>query len=177
MNKLRRRVLEKLAQMSAPNNLPTEEAAKAKPVAGSPPDFAPENFYPTMIRGFGFRNTNIINSLSDALNQGLYFNSDGKVNLSWMRSVNFNFGTDNVPSVDLKNLMGFAKQLHKSVYTNNGEDFKKALTSEEIAKIVAPLKTSTFISNLSNTNPVGQLSAKLGGNIKTIINNYLLQIQ
>lgn len=177
MNKLRRRILEKLAQMNVPDNLPTEEAAKAKPVAGSPPAFAPANYYPTMTKAFGARNITIINQLTDALNQGLYFTSDGKVHLPWMKGVNFNYGTDNVPSVDLKNLMGFAKQLYQSVFTNHGEDFKQALTSAEIAKIMAILKSSSFISSLSGTNPMGQLSSKIGGNIKTIINNLLLQIQ
>lgn len=177
MNKFRRRILEKLAQMNAPDNLPTEEAAKIKPVAGSPPSFMPANYYPTMTEAWGTRNLSIINDLTDAVNQGLYYTSDGKVHLPWMKGVNFNFGTDNVPSVDLKNIMGFAKQLHQLVFTNNGEDFQKALTSQEIAKKIAPLKTSQFISNLSTTNPMGQLSAKIGGNIKTIINNLLSLIK
>lgn len=177
MNKFRRRIIEKLAQMSQPDNLQTDEVTQTKTVSGSPPSFNPADFYPNIIKTFNPRNMPIINGLTNALNQALYYTSNGKVHLQWMRSVNFNFGTDDIPSVDLKNLMGFAKQLYNSIFTNNGDTDTQALNSTEIIQRIAPLKSSQFINNLSNTNPMGQLSAKIGGNIKTIINNYLLQIQ
>lgn len=177
MNRFRIRVLEKLAQTMAPNNLPSAEVTSTQTVSGSPPSFNAADYYPGIIKGFTSRNISIINGLVNALNQGLYYTSNGQVHLPWMRSVNFNFGTDGVPSVDLKNLMGFSKQLYQLVFTNHGTEDNTELTPQEIAKRIAPLKTSQFINNLSTTNPMGQLSTKIGGNIKTIINNYLLQIK
>jgi hypothetical protein len=176
-NKLRYRILEKLSQTTPPGPLPTEEITETETVSGSPPSFVASDQYPGIMIGFTARNANIINKLSDDLNQALYITSNGKVHLPWMRSVNFNFGIDGTPSVDLKNLMGFAKQLYSQVYTNNGAADKRELNAEEIAKRIAPLKSSGFMSSLSTSNPIGQLTAKIGGNIKTLINNYLLQIK
>jgi hypothetical protein len=94
-----------------------------------------------------------------------------------MQNNSFNFGIDNVPSVDLKNLMGFAKQLHSTIFTNNGEQDDRALNSEEIGKRIATLKNSSFLSNLSTSNPMGQLQSKLGDNVKSLIKDTLNQIR
>lgn len=177
MNKFRRRIIEKLAQAATPDNLPTAEVTSTTTVSGSPPSFVATEYYPEIIQAFNSRNATIINGLTNVLNQALYYSSNGQVHLQWMRQVNFNFGMDGIPSVDLKNLMGFAKQLYMLVFTNHGEPDKQPLNPQEIEKRINLLKTSQFVGNLSSTNPVGQLSSKIGGNIKTIINDYLLQIK
>lgn len=178
MNKLRRRILTKLAQMEAPGNLPSEKVTETKTVSGAPTPFDIVEYYPNVVPAFGNQNYNWIRALVNTLNQALYYTSDGQVELKWMQSNNFNFGTTVVPSVDLKNLMNFAKQVHNTIFTNNGtKDGDTPLKPDEIAKRIAPLKSSSFISNLSNTNPMGQLSSKIGGNVKTLINNILLQIR
>jgi hypothetical protein len=178
MNKLlRRRILNKMAQMEAPPDLPTEEVAKTKTVSGSPNVFNITQYYPKVETAFGSNNFTWIKKLIDAVNQGLYYTSDGKIQLKWMQDNSFNFGIDSAPSVDLKNLMGFSKQIHSTIFTKNGEQDDKALGSEEIGKRIAILKGSSFLSNLSTTNPMGQLQSKLGGNAKTVINDILLQIR
>lgn len=177
MNKLRRRIFEKLAQAAPPDNLPTTEVTQTQTVSGSPPVFIATDYYPSMVIGLTSKNATIINGLTNLLNQALFYTSGGNVHLQWMKSVNFNFGTTDIPSVDLKNLMGLAKQIYNQLYMNQGEPYSKQLTPQEIAKKLAPLKSSNFISNLSSTSPMGQLSSKIGGNVKTLINNYLLQIQ
>lgn len=174
--KLRTRILTKLAQTNVPNNLPTSQITQTKTISGSPPSFTATDYYPISLAFFS-KNANIINTLSNILNQALYYSSDGKIHLQWMHSVNFNFDTSNIPSVDLKNLMNFTKQVYNQLYTNNGKLDNKQLSAQEIKDRVTPLQLSQYISNLSSTNPIGQLSSKIGGNIKTFINNYLYQIK
>lgn len=176
MNKLRFKILKKIAQASPPANLPTEEVTKTKTVSGSPQSFIATDYYPTITMGFGSNNANIINYLTYILNNGLYYTSDGQVSLKLMHSNNFSVGTTSVPSEDLKNLMNFVKQVYSELF-NRGTEFKQKLTSEEINERISRLKSSNFLNNLSSTNPMGQLSNKIGGNIKTLINNYLLQIK
>jgi|SRR6185436_6690582 len=176
VNKLRLRIFEKLAQANPPENLPTTQTAQTKTVSGSPPSFMATDYYPITL-AFSPRNTPIINVLSNLLNQALYYSSDGKIHLPWMRSVNFNFDTSNIPSVDLKNLMEFSKQIYNQIYTSNGKFDNRQLTAQEIFNRINPLKYSQYINNLSSTNPAGQLASKIGGNIKNFINNYLLQIK
>ena len=166
-----------MAQMEAPSDLPTEEVTKTKTVSGSPSIFNITQYYPTVETAFGSNNFSWIKKLVDVVNQALFYTSNGQVQLKWMQDNSFNFGTDNVPSVDLKNLMGFGKQLHSTIFTNNGEKDDRPLNSEEINERIGKLKTSNFISNLSTSNPMGQLQSKLGGNAKTVINDILLQIR
>lgn len=178
MNKqLRNRVLNKIAQIEPPSNLPSEEVAKTKTVSGAPSYFDIVQYYPTIITAFGSQNMNWITKLVDVLNQALFYTSDGKIQLKWMQNNSFNFGVDSAPSPDLKNLMGFSKQIYSNLFTNNGSKYEKQLTTEEISKKIQTLKSSSFLSNLSQSNPMGQLQSKLGGNIKTLINDILLQIK
>lgn len=178
MNKqIRNRILSKMAQMEAPSNLPTEEVTKTKTVSGSPSYFDIVQYYPTIITAFGSQNMNWITKLIDVVNQGLFYTSGGQVQFKLLENNNYNFGTDSIPSVDLKNLLGFSKQIYSNLFTSNGTDYVKQLTAEEIAKKIQTLKSSSYLSNLSQSNPMGQLQSKLGGNIKTLINDILLQIK
>jgi len=178
MNKqIRNRILSKMAQMEPPSNLPSEEVAKTKTVSGTPSYFDIVQYYPTIITAFGSQNMNWITKLIDVVNQGLFYTSDGQIQFKWMENNSYNFGTDSVPSVDLKNLMGFSKQIYSNLFTNNGVEYKQQLTAEEIAKKIQTLKSSSYLSGLSQSNPMGQLQSKLGSNIKTLINDILLQIK
>lgn len=178
MNKsLRQRILNKLAQMEAPDNLPSEEVSKTKTVSGSPSYFDITQYYPTVITGFGSQNMSWLTKLIDVINQSLFYTSDGQIQFKWMQNNSFNFTTDGVPSVDLKNLMGFSQQIYHIIFTNNGEQYTQQLKPEEIAKKIQALKSSSFLSNLSQSNPMGQLQSKLGDNVKTLINDILLQIK
>jgi len=173
--KLRLKILEKIAQTTL--NLPTDQISQTKTVAGSPPTFIATDYYPSIILGFSAKNAPIINGLSNLLNNALYYSSNGQVNLSWMRSNNFNFGTSQVPSIDLKNIMELCKLLYNKIYTDLGQSYKKTLTSEEISEKVKLLDNSQYLSNLSSVQPTSQLATKIGGNLKTLIHNYLAQIK
>lgn len=176
-SKARLKILNKIAQATPPANLPTSSVANTKPVAGSPPSFKADDWYPSLRIGFQNKNVPWINGLANLLNTSLYYSSDGKTHLNWMRSVNFNFGTDQVPSVDLKNLMLFSKMVYQQLFTNLGQAYTQQLTPEQIAEKIQYLRTSQPFNNLSQVSPTGQLSTKIGGNLKTLIYNYLLQIK
>ena len=171
---LRLKLLKKIAQTVPVTT--TNSTVQTQTVTGQPKPFNPVSYYPSITLAFG-RNVPFIIQLSNILNLGLYYTSNGATDLFWMYSQNFNFDMSSASNEDLKNLMGFAKQVHQFIFTNSGTLDKVALNAQNIADRIAPLKISKFIQNLSNTNPIGQLSAKIGGNIKTIINNLLLQIR
>lgn len=175
-SKARLKILNKIAQAVLPTDLPTDAMA-TKPVTGSPPSFNATDFYPGITAGFQAKNVPWINGLANLLNSSLYYSSAGKVHLPWMRSVNFNFGADQAPSVDLKNIMNFTKLVYNQLFTNLGQNYQQPLTPEQIAEKVRLLRASQPYNNLSQTNPTGQLATKIGGNLKTLINNYLLQIK
>lgn len=166
-----------MAQMETPSNLPTEEVTKTKTVSGAPSYFDVVQYYPTIITAFNSQNMGWIHQLINIVNQSLFYTSDGQIQFKWMQNNNFNVGTDSTPSVDLRNLMGFSKQIYSNLFTNNGAKYERPLTAEEIANKVQALKSSSYLSSLSQSNPMGQLQSKLGGNVKTLINDTLLQIK
>lgn len=174
--RLRIQFLEKMAQATPPN-VPTEEVAETTSVSGSPPPFNALDYYPTMITGFQAKNMPWINGLSQLLNTVMFYSSNGKITLPWMRSNNFSFSGDQVPSADLKNLMNFTKLVYNQLYTNVGSVYKQQLTPAQIAEKIRLLSSSQFLNNLSSVQPGGQVATKIGGNVKTLIHNYLLQIK
>lgn len=171
MNKLRYKILYKLSQTA--DNLTTDGVNATKTVSGSPTPFIATDYYPNIILAFSSNNATIINKLIDVINMALYYTSNGKVDFQWMKSNNFNFTTSDIPSVDLKNLMNFSKEIYSQIFSSN----RQKLNPEEISQKINLLKNSKALQNISSTNPVGQLSGKIGGNIKVVINNYLLQIK
>jgi hypothetical protein len=175
-SKLRFKILKKIAQ-AATSDTPTDGVIATKTVSGSPSYFDITQYYPTITKAFSSQNMNWIFKLVDVINQALFYTSDGKIQFKWMQNSNFNFGTDSIPSADLKNLMGFSKQIRNNIFTNNGVKYEQSLTHEEIVKKVQTLKYSSFLSGLSQSNPMGQLQSKLGGNVKTLISDILLQIK
>jgi hypothetical protein len=169
---LRIKILKKIAQTA----VPAAANQSTTTVAGSPQTFIASDYYPTVL-AFSAKDAVIINDLSNVLNNALYYSSNGKIHLQWMKSVNFNFDMSNTPSADLHNLMGFTKQVYLQLYTNNGQLDKKALSAQEIINRLNSLKYSQYLNNMSATSTNSQLDTKIGGNLKTLINNYLLQIK
>lgn len=176
-SKARLKILNKIAQTTVPTNLPTDAVANTQPVTGSPPPFNASDFYPSLRIGFQAKNVPWINGLANLLNSAMFYSSGGKVHLPWMRSVNFNFGSDQVPSVDLKNIMNFSKLVYNQLFTNLGQAYQQPLTPQQVAEKIQILHSSQAFNNLSTTSPTSQVATKIGGNVKTLINDYLLQIK
>lgn len=169
------KLLKKIAQ--TPPNLPTSGVSQTTVVSGSPPSFIASSYYPSTIIAFQAKNIPWINGLANLLNIATYYSSNGQVNLSWMRSNNFNFSTDQVPSTDLKNLMVFSKLVYGQLFTNSGAAYQQPLTPQEISDKIKILNSSQALNNLSAVQPTSQLSTKIGGNLRELIKNYLLQIK
>jgi len=175
-NKGRFNILKKIAQ-GAINQMVTDEVNKNKSVAGSPTSFTATNAYPTIIQGFGANNISWINGLSNVLNDALYYTSNGQIDLNWMKSNNFNAGSSQVPSEDLKKIIAFCKAVYNYLYTNLGQNFTHLLPKDQILEKVKILTNNQSLINLPTVTNNGQLRTKIGGNLKTIIQNYLLQIK
>jgi hypothetical protein len=171
-NKLLNRIINKLGQ-NIPENLPTEEVTATQTVSGNPPNFIPSNYYPELVAAFNSRNIPIINKLSNIINQALYYTSNGKIHLLWMYNKNFNFDSSISPSIELKNLMNFSKLMFQQLFSN----LNKPLSSQEILVRINALSNSLPLNSLPQTSKSGQLTTKIGGDLKTIIKNYLLQIK
>jgi hypothetical protein len=170
------KIFKKIARAAIPSNAEGITDTTKTTVSGSPKAFIATNYYP-IILAFSSRNAPLINGLTNILNNALYYSSNGKIEMDWMKNANFNFDISNTPSEDLRNLMGFAKQLYLQVYTNNGQLDKRALTAQEISGRLNPLKFSQYLNNMNATGVTSQLNTKIGGNTKTLINNYLSQIK
>lgn len=179
MSNIRYKILQKLAQTTTTTpdaSIPSPAVATTQSVSGSPPDFTPSAIYPGINKAFGTRNAAVINGLANILSQSLYYTSNGQVSLSSMKNNNFGAGTSDVPSPNLRNLMNFAKAVYNSLFTYKGQEYKEALKPEQIKTLVDALKANQSLSNLPVTSLTNQLSTKIGGNTKTIINNLLLNI-
>lgn len=172
---LRLQLWKKMAQTTP--NLPTEQVAQTKPVSGSPPTFVASQWYPSMLVGFQAKNIPWINGLTNLLNVAMFYTSNGQISMPWMRQQNFIFGADQVPSVDLRNLMNFSKLIYQHFFTDLGQPYQQALTPQQIADKINLLRNSPFFTNLSATSPTGQLAAHIGGNLRELIRDYLQQIK
>jgi len=174
--RIRRKIFEKLAQANPTAAIPSKEQVKTQSVSGSPPPFSAIQSYPTLALAFNQRNANVIEQISNLLNTVLYYTSNGQIHMRWMRSVSFNFGLTNIISTDLIHVMNFCKQLFVQFF-NSGQNYKVALTPEQIAEKVGALNNSPALTTMSSTNPMGPLSTKIQGNVKTLIINLLAQIK
>lgn len=170
------KLLNKIAQ-TATNQMVTDEVNKTKTVAGSPPVFSASSAYPSLVLGFAAKNVPWIDGLSNVLNDALYYSSNGQVNLTVMKNSNFVTDTSQMPSEDLKNVANFCKVVYQYLYTDHGKNFAQALTAPQIAEKINFLNNHQSLNNLPVSMSSGQLTTKLGGNLKTIIKNYLLQIK
>jgi len=173
---IRLRFWQKLAQ-SIPANLPTAQVTKNQPVSGTPPTFIASEWYPSIIIGWQSKNVPWINGLTSLINTALFYTSNGQIHIPWMRAQNFFFQLDQIPSVDLRNLMNFTKLMYNQIFTNLGYSYQQSLTPQQITAKVNILRNSPFLLNLSLTNPSSQLASKIGGNLRQFIVNYLLQIK
>lgn len=170
------KILQRIAQTSV-NQVATDAVNKTKSVAGSPPTFLAASAYPSLIIGFTAKNVPWINGLSSVLNNALYYSSNGQFNLSIMKNNNFTTDTSQIPSEDLKKIANFCKVIYQYLYTDNGKIFTQPLTTQQIADKINFLDNHQSLNNLPMSMSSGQLTTKLGGNLKTIIKDYLLQIK
>lgn len=150
--------------------------AEESMVTTSPPDFSVISYYNTIVVGFGSQNAAIINKLFDLINSALFYISNGKYDLQWMKSQNFNFGTSAISLPELRNLMNFTKIIFYYLL-NNGQQFKNKLTNEAIQYRVDKVLSSNELKSLPTNLTSKKVQEKIGGSLKTMINNYLTLVR
>jgi hypothetical protein len=166
---LRIKILTKLAQTTP--TTPTE-AVDTKSVSGSPEVFIASQRYPSLRTGWnggGVDNTTPIDTLTAALNQAIYYSSNGQLEIA--KDL---FNTNNFTAVaskygdPTKKLVLFYKILFEQIF-NSKNEFKAPLSSEERKMRVGLVKNDTNLTSLPIVAPTGQLATKLPTNLKTLI--------
>lgn len=142
----RKRLLKIFAQTAQPTIAPAVE------------DFIASKEYPTINTGFIPDDVKHINNIAKIINKSLHIPTGGTYNLDWAKRQMFNFEPSSARDINIKNLLGFSKELYKNFFTNNGTNFTKLLESREVLPRVTALKNSTYLNQI--TNVVG--SSKLG---------------
>ncbi len=168
--------LQKIAQ-SAINDSPTDEVNKTISISGSPPNFIASNYYPSIIIAFKSKNATLINQLLSLLNNAIFYSSNSKLNIDYLRQLNFSISGDQANSEALKNIIKFSKQVYQFILTDTGKNYKKPLLPEEIENKINILKSSQFLNQIPSTVATSQLAVKVGGDVKTKIKNLLDQIK
>jgi len=99
MNKLRKRLFEKLAQEADPNAIETPVPS----VSGSPPSFQIQSLFPSIYVGFGQTITNQINESANYLNTVLFYVSNDTYNMVKIFNNTASIKTSGIIDQDLKN--------------------------------------------------------------------------
>ena len=171
-SKIRQQLLIKLSQPSL--TMPTEKLVNETPTVGTPSNFSASNLYPSLRKAFSSEAINVIDELSNYISKALFYASNGMYSLNKLYSINFNFSTTAIPPVnkDLRNLLLFSKELYTQIY-NNGNQYTNKLKKDSFLSKIEILLQSQNLNNLSQTNLSGQLSIKMGGDVKVDIISYL----
>lgn len=172
--KLRRKFLKRIAQAALPD-ITTDQSVKQTPNTGTPPTFQASSRYPSLRIAFNTSGAiNIIDNLSSYLNNALFYASNGKYYMQQLFQQGFNYSASDLPTSakDLKLLLLFTKEIFVQIY-NRGAGYTKPLTKEEFTRKISLLLENQNLMDLSQVNPTGQLSIKMGGNIKTDLIKFL----
>lgn len=172
---LRLKILKKMAQADL-GTIPTDQAVQSKPAPPPPPSFQASSAYPGIRYGFNQASVAIIDNLASLLNMAAHYSSAGAINFQTFRNDNFNFDASGVPSVDQRNIMNLSKKVYHTLL-NNGQEFARPLTAQQVAEMADIVLESPELNNLSHVSPTGQLALKIQGNLKTLITNYLTYLK
>lgn len=163
----------KLAQTTPA--IPTEQAATSKTIP-TPPTFIMTDIYPGIRKNFNLPSIQIINTFMSLLNTALQYASAGTVNLQVFRNSNFNLDASGAPSVDQRNLMNLTK-LAFNILLNKGDAIAQPLTGQQVTDLADRILSSQFYQDLSKVQPTGPLANKIQGNLKTIIQTFMMQLK
>jgi hypothetical protein len=157
-------ILKKIA-ITAPNS-----------VSGTPQRFIVAELYPTAVTGLTPANTDKLTLVMSNINQAIYYSSNGKFDLMDLKNSSFiKDVSGEIP--DLRNLILFSQLIYNNLLTDAGAKFEKQLSPQEIKRRIDLLIGSMPLNNLPSTNPTGQLSTKIHGNLKELIKTKLREIK
>jgi hypothetical protein len=167
MNKLRQRILKKVAQDQGAQ--PT-----ATPAVIPPPPPAPSILFSHLSEGYNGGTVSLIISLTQQLNKALHYASNGKANFQKIIDGNLDLsGAD----PDEKNVGTLCKKWYVTFLNSRNTFAGQKVPGKTIATWVNDIITSPEYGNLSQVNPTSALATKLPGNLKTIIQDSTNQIK
>lgn len=171
MIKIRKKILEKLAQETTPGATQTTQPAAE---LGSPTAFSASSKYPSLRIGFNTPGAvNIIDTMSNYLNSVLFYASNGKFDMEKLFQQKFNFTGSETSDRNVRLLIMLGKEIYDTIY-NKGELYKEPLTKEEFIEKIKRLQNSQSINNLATTG--SKLSSKMGGDVKMQLINYFTSL-
>lgn len=134
------------------------------------------SMFPTANLGWGANNISHIQKIINTLNVAMFQLSNGRIDFDKLKQQNFNIDVSAYVAA-LKGMVGLSKLIYQSVLTNNGAQFKAALTPEQKKNIIDGIKGNTTFGTIPDGGITPVLPNKIGGNFKSIILNALANIK
>lgn len=169
MNKLRQRILTRLAQTT-----PTQPAQPSTtPATMPPPPAVPGDVFSHLAEGYNGATVPILTALTNKLNDALHYASGGKK--SFINIIGNNLELSGLDP-DGKHV-GSVAQLFYNTFLNKKNAFTKKVDAPTITNWANTITNSPDYNSLSQINPTGTLAIKLQGNLKTEILNYMANLK
>lgn len=145
-------------------------------VPGSPTNFDPFQFFPTMTLAWGSKNVVPIRHLCYILNYGIFILSNGALDINRLRGSNFVIDPSQYSDPILRGLVKYVQQCNRIIFTNYTAPFKIALTEADKKQRVQMLKNFLNTFQIPDGGINAFLTTKIGGNLKAILLDTLSQI-
>jgi hypothetical protein len=167
--KNRIKLLQKIAQTGRVNTPPT--------VSGDPTAANVTSLFPQFTIGWGSNNSIYIQGIINVLNYSIYALSNGALDFNKLRTQNFSFDDSKFPDPILRAIINLTHAVYSKILTHGGQTFKAALTAEEKKDIIDLLKQNVSTSAIPDGGINNYLNSKIGGSLKSTLNNYLSNIK
>jgi hypothetical protein len=169
MNKLRFRLLQKLAQAT-----PAQPAQPTTtPITVPAPPALPGILSANLATGYNSATIPLLMGLVQKLHEALHYASNGKDNFQKIIDNNLDL-SGAIP--DVKNVGGIAKKVYITFF-NGRNPFTSKVAANIIRNWGDSIINSPEYSNLSQIKPTSPLSIKLQGNLKPLLLDYINQIK
>jgi len=162
---IRTKILKKISQANPP---------KSENI-GDPPDVS-VSLFPTLVLGWGSNNTAHIQKILDVINISIHILSNAKTDLDKMRQQSFATDVSSYHAT-VRDLLLLSKEIYQNILTNDGDQYKLALTPEIKASIINNIKNSTQFRNIPDGPLASTLAPKIGGNLKSILSSTFSNIK
>lgn len=163
--KLRYRLFQKLAQT---------QTAETNRVLPTPPT-VPQILFSHLNEGFSSATVPLITQVSDILNDGVYYASDGYDSFQKFVNNNFSFDQNTTGAPEQSKLRSLSKRFYLT-FLNGRNAFRAKVAPQTIATWCDDFTSSSEFTSLGQTNPTGQLAQKVP-NLKTSIQDLMNQIK
>lgn len=165
----RSRMFQALAQAATKAPTPT--------ISGRPTQVIVSSLFPSVITGWGANNLAYIQGIVNALNNALFYLSNGELDFNKLRLVSFQSDPSGIPDQYLLAVVRFAKTIFDTMLMNGANIFKAPITPQDKGARILRLETALSSSNIPDGSINPQLTTHIGGNLKTILTNTLHNIK